>query len=358
MKTALFVLVVLTSTLLIAQIVVPATAPGLRELQQKAANGDAEAQLTLARAYQNGEGVPQNDELAVKWYRAAAEQGNAAAQNSLGVMYRMGHGVEKDFEQARQWYLKAAKQKLGAALFNLGTLYYNGDGVTVNDERAYAYFALAKDAGSTEGAEAALRMEAEFGPAKLTSARLFLADFLDREQGEPQRALKLYEAMAAVGNQISQVRAARMYLDGKGTPRDVSRARDYCEAAANEHFTPGMVCLGYLYQTGQFGTADFKTALSWYEKAASTGNPVAMYSLGVMYAKGSGVKEDNTKAYAYFAKAALGRIPLAAAALQALGPKLTKGQLRDASRQALGVFVLPIDLYPEIGEFGRALKLD
>jgi hypothetical protein len=43
--------------------------------------------------YDNGEGVPENDAEAVRWFRLAAEQGNALAQSNLGVMYANGEGV-------------------------------------------------------------------------------------------------------------------------------------------------------------------------------------------------------------------------------------------------------------------------
>lgn len=38
--------------------------------------GDAEAQRDIADMYSCGDGVPQNDYLAVKWYREAAKNGN------------------------------------------------------------------------------------------------------------------------------------------------------------------------------------------------------------------------------------------------------------------------------------------
>jgi len=43
--------------------------------------------------YYNGEGVPQDYAVAMKWYRLAAEQGHAKAQYNLGVMYYNGEGV-------------------------------------------------------------------------------------------------------------------------------------------------------------------------------------------------------------------------------------------------------------------------
>jgi len=41
------------------------------------------AQFNLGLMYDFGEGVPEDDEEAVRWYREAAEQGNAAAQVNL-----------------------------------------------------------------------------------------------------------------------------------------------------------------------------------------------------------------------------------------------------------------------------------
>ena len=43
--------------------------------------------------YANGEGVPEDDAEAVRWYRLAAEQGYAMAQSFLGAMYANGEGV-------------------------------------------------------------------------------------------------------------------------------------------------------------------------------------------------------------------------------------------------------------------------
>ncbi len=54
-----------------------------------AEQGMAAAQYNLALMYDNGEGVPENDAEAVKWYRKAADQGNAEAQSNLGLCMPM-----------------------------------------------------------------------------------------------------------------------------------------------------------------------------------------------------------------------------------------------------------------------------
>ena len=42
--------------------------------------GDVDAQNNLGVMYDNGNGVPENDAEAVKWFRKAANQGDATAQ--------------------------------------------------------------------------------------------------------------------------------------------------------------------------------------------------------------------------------------------------------------------------------------
>jgi len=77
--------------------------PGQRSvlrLRLAAEQGDADAQLALGVLYVYGEGVPQDDAEAVKWYRLAAEQGNGPAQYNLGVMYYDGEGVPQDYAEA------------------------------------------------------------------------------------------------------------------------------------------------------------------------------------------------------------------------------------------------------------------
>ena len=63
----------------------------------------------LGVKYELGKGVPQDDKLAVSWYRKAAEQGEAKAQFLLGGKYFEGKGVAQDKQQALEWYRKAAE---------------------------------------------------------------------------------------------------------------------------------------------------------------------------------------------------------------------------------------------------------
>ena len=56
------------------------------------------------RLFCAGEGIPENDAEAVKWYLLAAEQGNSIAQNNLGAMYFAGEGIEENQVEAYKWF--------------------------------------------------------------------------------------------------------------------------------------------------------------------------------------------------------------------------------------------------------------
>ena len=63
--------------------------------QQSAKDGVAADQYKLGTMYVKGQGVTQDYQEAVKWYRLAAEQGEVNAQSALGLMYDNGEGVSK-----------------------------------------------------------------------------------------------------------------------------------------------------------------------------------------------------------------------------------------------------------------------
>jgi TPR repeat protein len=66
------------------------------------------AQYNLGVMYGKGQGVPQDNNIAVKWWKLAAKQGYANVQFNLAVMYYKGQGVPKDYVYAHMWANLAA----------------------------------------------------------------------------------------------------------------------------------------------------------------------------------------------------------------------------------------------------------
>ena len=58
-------------------------ATALREWKPLAEQGHADAQFNLGFMYDNGEGVPQNDKTAMKWYTLAAEKESQRLRKTL-----------------------------------------------------------------------------------------------------------------------------------------------------------------------------------------------------------------------------------------------------------------------------------
>jgi TPR repeat protein len=275
------------------------------QLQSKAEADDAAAQLSLGRAYQDGNGVKQDDETAVKWYRKAAEQGNATAQNDLGIMYRTGSGVEKSKEEAVSWYRKSARQGNASAMFNLGAAYYNGDGVGENIFTAYDWFVLGKEAGNAQAADAVQRTAAEIGERACNDAQLEVARMYEKGVDVPrdyEQAAKSYRIGADRKDPRAMVELAAAFMNGRGVPQDYAQTMELCRKAA-ETYPQGQYCVGVLYQHGVGVKKDDAEAAKWYTKAAAANHPAAMFELGQMCWKGQGVKTDRPEAYFWFFRA-------------------------------------------------------
>ena len=61
-----------------------------------------------------GQGVPQDYQVAAKWYKLAAEQGSPHAQNNMAYLYYNGQGVKIDKVYALMWASIASSNGYGS----------------------------------------------------------------------------------------------------------------------------------------------------------------------------------------------------------------------------------------------------
>lgn len=135
----------------------------LSDLQGEAERGEAKAQVQLGTLYATGNGVPQDNERAMTWYRKAAGQGNSEAEYRLGLGYAEGKGAGQDNKEAVSWYRKAAEQGNAQAAYALAGMYHKGQGVSRSAVEAYAWLSLA----AAQGYQAAIQNK-DFAASKLT----------------------------------------------------------------------------------------------------------------------------------------------------------------------------------------------
>ena len=122
-------------------------ATALKELLPLAEQGHAGAQYFIGYMYYKGQGVDQDGEEAVKWFRMAAEQGDVKSQVRLGVMYRLGLTVLKNYEEAKKWLRMAAEQGDTKAQYNLALMYFRGEGMQQDNTEAVKWYRKAADLG-------------------------------------------------------------------------------------------------------------------------------------------------------------------------------------------------------------------
>lgn len=129
-------------------------------LTKAADQGDVDAPFQLARIYQSSS-TP-DYEKAAKWYIKAADQGEDIAQKNLGEMYENGLGVPQDYTKAIELYTQSAKQGNAIALMKLGVIYENGNKTIPQDKaKAKEYYKQACLNKSQDGCDAYKRLNDE-----------------------------------------------------------------------------------------------------------------------------------------------------------------------------------------------------
>ncbi len=94
--------------------------PGARRKWSPRRRPGSAAQMSLGMVYVGGQGVPQDEKEAVKWFRLAGEQGLVEAQAMLAGIYATGKGVPQDETEAVKWLRLAAAKGDAGSQNNLG----------------------------------------------------------------------------------------------------------------------------------------------------------------------------------------------------------------------------------------------
>jgi uncharacterized protein len=115
-------------------------------LRSKAQAGDAAAQFELAEAFDFARGVPQDQNEALRWYKAAATQGLAAAQNSTGSILL----AQKNYAEAVGWFERASAQSNVQSINSLAYLYDTGQGVKQDRSKSLVLYTQAANMGWAE----------------------------------------------------------------------------------------------------------------------------------------------------------------------------------------------------------------
>ena len=202
-------------------------AAAFRSCRVRAEAGDPQAQRDLGNMYIRGQGVAQNDNRAVSWYRKAADQGDLKAQYNLGICYIEGQGVPRDLSVALTWFRRAADQGDAQAQFKVGNMYYQGEGT----QRDYA------------------------------------------------EALRWLRSAAAQGQAEAEYTLGHSYSHGNGVPRAYAEAARWFRRSAEHDYPVAQYVLGQMSSRGVGAPRDYAEAARWFRRAASHGYSPAQTAL-------------------------------------------------------------------------------
>ena len=253
-----------------------------------AERGEAHAQHSLGFMYVNGQGVAQDFEQAVAWYRLAAGAGLERAQYNLGLLYQKGQGVARDDGQAVHWYQQSALKGYAAAQYNLGWLFAKGQGVAQDSGQAMYWFSKAAGQGDP-GAQNNLGM------------------MYDSGKGVPQdysQAVAWYRKAAEQGYARAQFNLGLRHDSGQGAPQDAAQASAWFRKAAEQGYAPAQFNLALRCEKGQGVARDGRQALLWYRRAAEQGHASSQFNLGLMFDNGQDLARDEQQAFDWYSKAA------------------------------------------------------
>lgn len=239
--------------------------------------GVVEAQIELGEMYHYGYGLPEDLDLAAKWYTEAISKGSIHAEYALGVLLLEAGEQSRNYEQAFRHFRSAAEQGHLGAQNRIGAMYGLGQGVDVDLDKARHWYELAADEGHPV--------------AKQNLAWMLIAG--NGVQQNVTKALELFEQVAKIDSSGFKI-LGDLYRHGEYVPKDKEKAREYYESGVARNNLHARVSLGWTLI--DIAPSNYAKAIEHFQVASEGGLPSGMASLGSLYLLGLGVEQSFDKA--------------------------------------------------------------
>ena len=289
----------------------PDFSTALRWFSESAQNGNAYAQYKLAVYFEEGQEIPQDTEIAQKYYAAAltrftqqeeAEQ-DPQLQYRIANMFLNGKGTDPDLSTALYWFSKSAENGNAYAQYKLASYFDEGQEIPQDAEIAQKYYV---------DALAGFIQQDEIEPDAQLEYRIAMMYL--RGKGVPadeQTALRWFIRGAEHGFSSASYQAGRLLEEMKTVPGNITQSRYYYALALkqmiqedSEDPSPDREYqIGQMLYFGKGCTPDYSTAWSWFSKSAASGNPYAVFRQARMLQDGKGVLKDEVTAQKLYLQA-------------------------------------------------------
>lgn len=259
------------------------------ERLRRAAEADApHCQNALGMRHWYGEGVPEDDVAAARWFGRAARLGLAQGQRNLGYAYLRGLGVTRDPVAAEHWLGKAAAQGDAVADYQLGEMFAAG-GANIRDAvKAARHYIRAAERGY---APAQRELGDLYRLGRGVPLDLALAEsWLRKATAQDDPDARFLLAVVLRGEDRRQTNCAE--------------AGQLMQEAAERGFVQAQRELGFMTQNGWCVPGDVKQGAKWLRSAAERNDDIAQYLLAQALRNGIGVPVNRTEATQWLERAA------------------------------------------------------
>lgn len=119
--------------------------------RQASENGNYYGAIRLAQMHYLGQGVTKDSSGAAGWMSKAAEIGGTGAIYEIGSHYFRGlNGVPEDFNEALKWFRKGAGLGHHRSMWRVGQMLESGKGVDRNVEQAIYWYKKAAECDKSD----------------------------------------------------------------------------------------------------------------------------------------------------------------------------------------------------------------
>ena len=281
-------------------------APDPTALLAQAQAGNAAAQRDYADLYYFGQGVPQDTDTAMTWYRKAADQNDDVALFMMGQIYEQNPQLPYYLGRTIYWYNRAAQQNYVPAQYYLGRYLLTVSGITYNYPDAEEGLTWLGRAAEADDVLSQLALANIYG---YDDNSFYLRPPVPRDD---VKAVFWYRRAATIGDPKAMSALALRARDGLGMTADPAEAVQWARKVVEGTFPDGVetsdlrdaqTLLGIALLKGSGVPRDEAAALNLLTSAAEDGDPEAAWHLGEIYRLGLGVKKDKDLADQWQTKA-------------------------------------------------------
>jgi len=301
----------------------------------------------------------ENFDLGLEAFRNAAKLEHGDAQFSIGRLFELGQGVTQDHLQASAWYEKAKlngseeatqklKEELEAAIQEKEQSglneYQQNHSITQHPSQVISKTTKGMNRPNRNSKIKfrwlALLSIVVIGSFVLTvnfdDLRRFTTP-ISWESASQIDTVESYQKFAKrnpnhekTGNAYVQI--SNKYNFGFGVERSHENAFKTLLEGAELGYPEAQLHLGKAYKFGYGTDKSDNEAVTWFRKSADQGNAEAQFQLGIAYEKGFGVKQSYEDAENWFQKAVANNHVPASASLDYVRSKITEQKNVDESK--------------------------